>query len=80
MCMVLCPQELQRNSLNFSSLHFKTKSLHIYHVSSLHIITPHHFTYLHTNPTKQRNFEEHVTSYICQHFYETRLYLSFSVT
>jgi hypothetical protein len=34
MCMVLCPQELQHNSL-----HFKTKSLDINHFTSLHLFT-----------------------------------------
>jgi hypothetical protein len=43
MYMVLLSQELHRNSLHFTSLHFKIKSLHINHFNSLHI-TSHIYT------------------------------------
>jgi hypothetical protein len=47
MYMVLLPQELHRNPLQF-----KTKSLHINHVSSLHITTLHISSLIHTqSPT-----------------------------
>ena len=38
------------NVNHFNSLHFKTKSLHIYHISSLHNTTL-HITYLNSTPT-----------------------------
>ena len=48
--VALYPQEIHHKSLQFTSLHFKIKSLYINHVSSPHI-TSHHFTYLHSIPT-----------------------------
>ena len=55
MFMVLCPQELQRNSLHFTSLHFTSLQNKITSHKSRHFApnhyTSHHFAYLHSVPT-----------------------------